>query len=296
MRRRVDLWCSCFTVFPTCGGFGGPPSFPFSTANGPPTPHPEYTNGQLDAEYAKLNPPPRGYQDYWRSRQADWDIKHVAQGMTNFFRAFYYMKSADFPGNQNLQPMHAVHSAKEAAEQNARMPENYVMRQEHAGHGRRSHAGRRLHKGLHKWLTEPECNVYGQEYTRSGWTGALQEYRRRRNNSFPQPSPNNSRSRGAQSTSRHRPSWEEKTGAPPQARRLDQRGDRDWRVIASIGASTARNASGRNRRLGTSAQSPPHPCRPRRLKASPGGDMAKSNVMKDVDPQSACSTMPLLLH
>jgi hypothetical protein len=162
LRRRVDLWCSCFTVFPTCGGFGGPPSFPFNTANGPPTPHPQYTNGQLDAEYAKLNPPPRGYQDYWRSRQADWDMKHVAQGMTNFFRAFYYMKSADFPGNQNLQPMHAVHSAKEAAEQNARMPEYYVMRREHAGHGRRSHAGRRLHKGLHKWLTEPGATFIGR--------------------------------------------------------------------------------------------------------------------------------------
>ena len=24
-----------------------------------------------------------------------------------------------------------------------------------------------------KWLTEAECEVYGQEYTRSGWTGAL---------------------------------------------------------------------------------------------------------------------------
>jgi hypothetical protein len=36
-----------------------------------------------------------------------------------------------------------------------------------------------------KWLTEPGCDVYGQEYTRSGWTGALQEYRRRRNNAFP---------------------------------------------------------------------------------------------------------------
>jgi pimeloyl-ACP methyl ester carboxylesterase len=25
------------------GGFGGPPSFPFNTANGAPTPHPEFT-------------------------------------------------------------------------------------------------------------------------------------------------------------------------------------------------------------------------------------------------------------
>ena len=34
-------------------------------------------------------------------------------------------------------------------------------------------------------LTEPECEVYGLEYTRSGWTGALHNYRHRRNNAYP---------------------------------------------------------------------------------------------------------------
>jgi hypothetical protein len=57
-------------------------------------------------------------------------MKHVAQGMTIFFRAFYFMKGADFPGNQNLQPMHAVGNAKEAAEQNGQMPEYYAMRRD----------------------------------------------------------------------------------------------------------------------------------------------------------------------
>ena len=83
------------------GGFGGPPSFPFNTANGAPAPHPEFTNAELDAAYAKLDPPRRYYQDYWASPEADRDMKHVPQGMTDFFRAFCYMKSADFPGNQN---------------------------------------------------------------------------------------------------------------------------------------------------------------------------------------------------
>src|SRR4029077_5998656 len=36
------------------GGFGGPPSFPFNTANGAPAPHPEFTNAEVEAEYAKL--------------------------------------------------------------------------------------------------------------------------------------------------------------------------------------------------------------------------------------------------
>src|SRR6202043_4082213 len=69
------------------GGFGGPPSFPFNTANGAAAPHPAFTNAELDIAYQKLNPPRRGYQDYWRSLEADQDMKHVPQGMTNFFRA-----------------------------------------------------------------------------------------------------------------------------------------------------------------------------------------------------------------
>jgi pimeloyl-ACP methyl ester carboxylesterase len=36
-----------------------------------------------------------------------------------------------------------------------------------------------------KWFTQAECDVYGQEYALSGWTGALHEYRHRRNNAFP---------------------------------------------------------------------------------------------------------------
>jgi pimeloyl-ACP methyl ester carboxylesterase len=167
------------------GGFGGAPSFPFNTANGAPVQKLDFTNAELDTEYAKLNPPRRGYQDYWASPEADIDMKHVPQGMTDFFRAFYYMKSADFPGNQNLQPMHAVHTAKEAAEQNARMPEYYAMRR---GMSMPATVAAAMPDAAYikacKWMTEPECEVYGLEYTRSGWTGALHEYRHRRNNAY----------------------------------------------------------------------------------------------------------------
>jgi pimeloyl-ACP methyl ester carboxylesterase len=113
-------------------------------------------------------------------------MKHVPQGMTNFFRAFYYMKSADFPGNQILQPLNAVHTAKEAAEQNARIPEYYVMRRSISMPATVAAVmpDASYIKGC-KWLTELECEVYGLEYARSGWTGALHEYRHRRNNSYP---------------------------------------------------------------------------------------------------------------
>jgi pimeloyl-ACP methyl ester carboxylesterase len=165
------------------GGQGGPPpsSFPFNIANGAPTPHPDYTNAELDAAYAQLNPPRRAYGNYWASKQADYDMKHLPPGMTmsSFFRAFYYMKSHDFPGNQNLKPLHAVHTAKEAAEQDAIIPEYYVMRRDRSMPATMAaYMPSKENIDNCKWLTPAECDVYGQEYTLSGWTGALHNYRR----------------------------------------------------------------------------------------------------------------------
>ena len=164
------------------GGQGGPPpSFPFNTANGSPLPHADYTNAELDAAYAQLNPPRRAYGNYWASKQADYDMKHLPPGMTmsSFFRAFYYMKSHDFPGNQNLRPQHAVHTAKEAAEQDAAIPEYYVMRRDRSMPATMAaYMPSKDYIANCKWFTPAECDVYGQEYTLSGWTGALHNYRR----------------------------------------------------------------------------------------------------------------------
>ena len=90
------------------GGQGGAPpsSFPFNIANGAPMPHPDYTNAELDAAYAQLNPPRRAYGNYWASKQADYDMKHLPPGMTmsSFFRAFYYMKSPISPATRTSSP------------------------------------------------------------------------------------------------------------------------------------------------------------------------------------------------
>jgi pimeloyl-ACP methyl ester carboxylesterase len=166
------------------GGLQGglrPSSFPFNIANGAPMPRPDYTNQELDAAYAQLNPPRRAYGNYWASKQADEDMKHLPPGMTmsSFFRAFYYMKSADFPGNQNLKPLHPVRTAKEAAERDAIIPEYYVMRRDRSMPATMAaYMPSKEYIANCKWLTPPECDVYGQEYTLSGWTGALHNYRR----------------------------------------------------------------------------------------------------------------------
>ena len=165
------------------GGQGGAPasSYPFNIANGAPMPHADYTNAELDAAYADLTPPRRAYGNYWASKQADYDMKHLPAGMTmsDFFRAFYYMKSHDFPGNQNLKPLHAVHTAKEAAEQDAIIPEYYVMRRDRSMPATMAaYMPSKEYIANCKWLTPAECDVYGQEYALSGWTGALHNYRR----------------------------------------------------------------------------------------------------------------------
>jgi pimeloyl-ACP methyl ester carboxylesterase len=176
---RPDMFLRLTTI---SSAGGPPPSFPLGgVARTPP-----YTNAELDAEYAKLNPPRRGYQDYWASRQADQDMRHVPQGMSDFFRAFYYMKGGEFPGNQGLTPLKPMQTAREAAQENARMPEYYVMRRDRGMPATMAaYMPPKDYIAGCKWFTQTECEVYGQEYTASGWTGALHEYRHRRNNAFP---------------------------------------------------------------------------------------------------------------
>ena len=176
---RPDMFLRLTTV---SSAGGAPPSFPFAGTER----NPAYTDAELDAEFAKLHPPRRDYQVYWASKQADEDMKHVAQGMSDFFRAFYYMKGGEFPANQNLTPLRPMQTAREAAEENARMPEYYVMRRDRGMPATMAaYMPSKEYIANCKWLRQAECDVYGQEYAASGWTGALHNYRHRRSSGFP---------------------------------------------------------------------------------------------------------------
>ncbi len=171
---RPDMFARLTTV---SSAGGAPPSFPFAGTERKPA----YTAAELDAEFAKLNPPRRDYQEYWASTQADEDMKHMPQSMSDFFRAFYYMKGGEFPGNQNLTPLRPMPTAREAAAENARMPEYYVMRRDRGMPATMvAFMPSKEYIVNCKWFTQAECDVYGQEYDASGWTGALHNYRHRR--------------------------------------------------------------------------------------------------------------------
>ncbi len=155
--------------------FDGPPSLPFNTANGVAAPTPAVNDDQLDAELAKLDPPRKYYQNYNRTRGANDDMVHAPQGLHNFFRAYYFYKSADYEGNKP-HPLNA-----RTAEEMAQIPHYYVMLKDR---GMAENVAPMIPSADYvakcKWLTEAEVEVYADEYGRTGFTGALQGYRVRR--------------------------------------------------------------------------------------------------------------------
>jgi pimeloyl-ACP methyl ester carboxylesterase len=155
--------------------FDGAPSLPFGTANGAAPPRPAPTDDDLDAELAKLNPPRKYYQNYQRTRGANDNMLHAAQGLHAFFRAYYHYKSADWKGNQP-HPLKA-----RVAEEMAQIPTYYVMERDK---GMAETVAPMMPSAAEitacKWLSEADVDVYATEYARTQFTGALQGYRVRR--------------------------------------------------------------------------------------------------------------------
>ncbi len=153
--------------------FPGPPAFAFNTADSEtPSAQPNNESQKLAAALATLNPPREHYQQYLSSRRANDDMWHPPQGLHAFLRAFFYVKSGDWPGNK-------PHPLKgRTAIDLAQMPTYYVM-----------DLGKTMPETVApfqpsaaevqscKWLTEPELGVYVEEYDRTGFQGALQAYR-----------------------------------------------------------------------------------------------------------------------
>lgn len=152
--------------------FPGPPAFPFDTAQ--PAGHPvQGVTGlqQLVADLAALDRPRKHYQHYLSTREANEDMWHPPQGLHAFLRAFYYVKSADWPGNEP-HPLKAY-----AAAEFARMPTYYVMDLETTMPQTVAPFQRAAEALTCAWLTELELAVYTDEYARTGFQGALQGYR-----------------------------------------------------------------------------------------------------------------------
>ncbi len=153
--------------------FPGPPAFPFNTtdqdgASG----QPGSGQQQLAAALAALDRPRKHYQHHLSTREANHDLWHPPQGLKAFLRAFFHVKSADWPENKP-HPLKAP-----TASEFARMPTYYVMDLDKT----MAQTVAPFHPSAAEvlactWLTEPELAVYTAEYDRTGFQGALQTYR-----------------------------------------------------------------------------------------------------------------------
>jgi pimeloyl-ACP methyl ester carboxylesterase len=126
----------------------------------------------VPAALAALDPPLQHYQWYYSGPQADLDMHHPPGGLHAFLRAYYHVKSGDWPYNEP----HAL--AGWSAAELARLPHYYVMP---AGVGMAAavapHAPAADDPAPRRWLPESALAVYTAEFARTGFQGGLHWYR-----------------------------------------------------------------------------------------------------------------------
>ena len=165
--------------------FGGAPALALNSANQPPKP-PVSPPPNLDVQLTMLKPPRKHYQTYYTTREANENMWHPplhpttqsprrgdpAQGVHDFLRAYYHMKSADWPNNKPF-PL-----ANNDAAEMAKLPRYYVM---DLDKGMAESVASEMPSAAQiancKWLTDEELRVYSTEYARTGFQGGLQSYR-----------------------------------------------------------------------------------------------------------------------
>jgi pimeloyl-ACP methyl ester carboxylesterase len=148
--------------------FAGVAPLPFGTADAP-QPRREDT---IHRDLAALARPRKHYQWYYSTRGADPDMHAPPQGLQAFLRAYYHVKSADWPGN-NPHPLQSW-----SAHELAKLPDYYVMPLE-ATMPEAVAPFMPTHEQIAAcdWLPDHELRIYAAEYARTGFQGGLNWYR-----------------------------------------------------------------------------------------------------------------------
>jgi len=171
----VAAWCALVrpdvfrSVVLMSAPFTGPPRLPFDTQTHPPPPRSART---IHDDLRALDRPRKHYQQYYSTPAANEDMWRAPQGLHEFLRAYYHVKSADWPSNQPV-PLQSW-----TATELAKLPTYYVM---DAGLGMAETVAAEMPSpaaiAACTWLTEAELAVYSAEYHRTGFQGGLQWYR-----------------------------------------------------------------------------------------------------------------------
>ena len=151
--------------------FSGTPSIPKDFANSQSTDNTEISSSIYD-DLAALTRPRKHYQRYYQTRDANNDMWHAKQGLSNFIRAYYHYKSADWADNRPYR------LAGRTAEEWAKMPTYYIMDLNmNMAETVDLHMPSNREVSRNTWLPETALAVYTEEYGRTGFQGGLNGYR-----------------------------------------------------------------------------------------------------------------------
>jgi pimeloyl-ACP methyl ester carboxylesterase len=171
----VAAWCALIrpdvfrSVVMMSAPFGGPPSLPFNTVNGPAKSAPQ---DPIHRDLAALPRPRKHYQWYYSTREANADMHRAPQGVHDFMRAYYHHKSADWKANKPY-PLKSW-----TADEIAKLPTYYVMdlaKDMAATVAEEMPSTAEI--AANTWLPDRELAFYAAEYERNGFQGGLQWYR-----------------------------------------------------------------------------------------------------------------------
>ena len=174
----VASWCAVArpdvfrSVVLMSAPFGGTATLPFDTADEAAASEPAGAAPDIDAELANLDPPRHHYRRFYATRGANDDLWRAPQGVHDFLRAYYHMKSGDWDGNRP-EPLREWSAAELA-----RLPRYYVL---DLGKGMAESVAEHMPSPAEiaacEWLPDDELRVYSAEYERTGFQGGLQWYR-----------------------------------------------------------------------------------------------------------------------
>ncbi len=157
--------------------FDGAPSFPLNTAN--ERPQPASAGPTIYDDLAALPQPRKHYFMYNARREANAEWMGAKQGIHDFLRAYFHVKSADWKGN-NPFPLKAF-----SATELAKLPRYYIMDLDKTmPENVAPDMPTPEEIAANSWLTDEELRVYSAEFGRTGFQGGLNSYRLQTDPSF----------------------------------------------------------------------------------------------------------------
>ena len=170
----IAAWCALLrpdvftSVALMSAPFAGPPRLPEAGGAG----RSAARRTSLFEDLASLPRPRKHYQQYYQTREANPNLWRAPQGVRAFLRAYYHVKSADWPHNAPFR------LGDDSATEMARMPTYYVM---DAAEGMAETVAKHMPSAdavaAHAWLPDRDLAVYAAEYERTGFQGGLNHYR-----------------------------------------------------------------------------------------------------------------------